>query len=301
MIFVSSDIAAACGGLGAFGQVLPALALAGGPRYGQAMRAIVKALLPVGARTQIKRAGYAALDILSPITAPRVPPRRETFIGGGDFETVGAHFFEKLREHGLTQQMDVLDVGCGQGRMARPLAGWLRGQYCGFDISRGGIDWCEEHYADMPNFAFTHADIFNARYNKDGAVAARDFRFPYADNRFDCIFATSVFTHMFAEDIENYLQEIARVLRPEGRALITWFLKDLIPPQNSPLNFAHRVDAQSYTTLAETPEAAMAFDADWVRALYAKCGLEIAAVETGGWHEGRRDLTLQDLVVAGLG
>ena len=50
--------------------------------------------------------------------------------------------------------------------------------------------------------------------------------FPCADNSFDLVFLTSVFTHMFAGDVENYLSEISRVLKPGGKCLITWFLLD---------------------------------------------------------------------------
>ena len=40
----------------------------------------------------------------------------------------------------------------------------------------------------------------------------------------DVAFLTSVFTHMLPEDVEHYLDELARVLKPGGRTLITWFL-----------------------------------------------------------------------------
>ena len=42
----------------------------------------------------------------------------------------------------------VLDVGCGIGRMARPLAGYLTGDgsYDGFDVNREGIRWCTRRY-----------------------------------------------------------------------------------------------------------------------------------------------------------
>jgi len=60
---------------------------------------------------------------------------------------------------------------------------FLTGRYEGFDIDKSGIEWCQSEYRDAPNFAFHHADVFNARYNKTGQVAAKDFRFPFDDNR----------------------------------------------------------------------------------------------------------------------
>ncbi len=262
------------------------------------MKRFLKALLPVSTRVAIKRVGHALHDLVDPIKDPRIPPRRDTLIGGGDFAKVGESFRARFQQYGLTPEMEVLDVGCGQGRMARPLVGALDGgSYTGFDIERSGVEWCREKYADVPNFTFDHADVFNARYNPDGAVAAKDYIFPYAENRFDFVFLTSVFTHMFAEDVENYLSEIARVLKPGGKAIITWFLWDEAPKLNPIMDFHAEVDTVSRTTLPENPEAALAFNRDWVEGLYSRLGLEIETVELGGWRESVLDGSIQDLIV----
>ncbi len=259
-----------------------------------------KQFVPLPLRSRLKWLGYAWQDVTSPSPEPRVPPKRKTFIGGGDFIAVGDAFFETLKRHGLTPEMDVLDVGSGQGRMARPMTDFLKGRYEGFDIDRSGVEWCQRQYKDVPNFTFHHADVFNARYNKSGQVAAKDFVFPFEDNSFDLVFLTSVFTHMFKDDVENYLAEIARVLKPGGKCLVTWFLLDEISRQSQHpvMQFKYEVDAVSKTTVKSNPEAAIAFDLDFVRELYDKCGLGIQDIEHGKW--GRPDSTydLQDLVIA---
>lgn len=260
---------------------------------------LAKTVLPVSVRVSLKRLGYRVKDVISPIDDPRIPPRAQTFIGGGDFAGVGDHFAGVLKAHGLRPDMDVLDVGCGQGRMARPLVGFFDGgSYTGFDIDGSGVAWCETHYADVADFTFYQADVFNARYNAGGAVAAADYSFPHADDSFDRVFLTSVFTHMFAADVENYLAEIARVLRPGGQALITWFLWDDTPKPAPIMDFHAAVDAVSRTTLPENPEAALAFEREWVEALYARTGLEIRKIEPGGWRTGTFAGLVQDLVVA---
>ena len=265
------------------------------------MLALLKKFVPLPLRTRLKWLGYAVQDMVGGKRPPRVPPKRKTFIGGGDFVAVGEAFFATLKRHGLTPDMDVLDVGCGQGRMARPLVGFFDGgSYQGFDIDRSGIEWCQSEYGDVPNFTFHHADVFNQRYNPSGVVAAKDFRFPFEDNRFDLVFLTSVFTHMFAEDVENYLSEIARVLKPEGKCLITWFLLDDISRQsgNPIYNFVHAVDEVSRTTVASNPEAAIAFDLKFVQALYQKLGLKIEIIEHGKWARPEAGHDLQDLIIA---
>lgn len=265
------------------------------------MLRVLKKIVPLALRSRLKWLGYAARDMVSGARPPRVPPLRQTFIGGGDFVAVGEAFFETLKRHGLTPDMDVLDVGCGQGRMARPLIGFFKGgSYAGFDIVPSAIAWCRGEYAELADFKFIHADVFNKRYNKVGRILAKDYRFPFEDDSFDRVFLTSVFTHMHAEDVENYLSEIARVLKPGGKCLISWFLLDDISRQSQHpvLNFAHTIDELSMTTVKSNPEAAIAFNLDYVKGLYAKMGLALSGIEAGKWARPESKFMLQDLIIA---
>ncbi len=267
---------------------------------GSFMKSRLKQLVPLSIRQEIKRQLLKRQDRRDPITAPRVPPRAETFIGGGDFERVGDEFAEILKRHGLSPEMEILDVGCGQGRMARPLVDYLdSGSYTGFDIVKSGIDWCHKHYADVPNFKFEHAPVFNARYNAGGTFEASEFVYPYPDNQFDMAFLTSVFTHMFAKDVENYLMQISRTLKPGGKCLITWFLvNEQSQNADDPFyDFAFDFDAVSKTTTPKNPEAAIAFDEKFVRKLYEKAGLKIADIEYGTWARPSSPYQLQDMVI----
>ena len=266
------------------------------------MKRFLVSLIPLGLRTRLKWLGYAVKDVFDPVKDPRIPNRRDNYVGGGDFEAVGNAFLETLKRHGLKPGMSVLDMGCGQGRMARPLTNFLNeeGSYRGFDIVPAGIAWCQKHYADLENFRFEHADVFNARYNPDGKTFASEYAFPVEDDSIDLVFMTSVFTHMFADDLSNYLREVSRTLKPGGTSLITWFLlSEQSRSAPSPkLAFRHRVDDVSMTTLAENPEAAIAYDKDWVRQLYSDCGLEIRIIEYGHWSDPESPFDFQDLIVA---
>jgi len=104
---------------------------------------------------------------------------------------------------------------------------------------------------------------------------------------------------MFADDVENYLAEISRVLRPGGTVLITWFLLDDVSRKSDHpvLNFAHDIDAVSATTVKSNPEAAIAFDLDYVTKLYDRVGLKIDAIEQGTWARPDSGHDLQDLVI----
>ena len=97
-------------------------------------------------------------------------------------------------------------MGCGIGRIAIPLTQYLKtGTYDGFDIVRHGVEWCQQkvtpHY---PNFNFFVADVYNKLYFPQGRYAATEYTFPFADDTFDFVFLTSVFTHMMPKDLEHY-------------------------------------------------------------------------------------------------
>ena len=235
-----------------------------------------------------------------------IPPRRLVFIGSGDFQKIGNEFVEHFKRlAGLEAHHRVLDVGCGIGRMAIPLTKYLSatGSYEGFDIVPQGIEWCLKQISPrFPNFNFRLADIRNTEYNPDGVVTADIYRFPYADGSFDFVFATSVFTHMLPREVKNYLSEIARVLRPGGRCLITWFLlnpesRELIDKGRSDLDFRYPVDG-CLTINTRIPEEAIAYAEDYALELYAQQLTLDRPVRYGSWS-GRSDyLSYQDLCIA---
>ncbi|CCK59571.1 Putative methyltransferase [Mycobacterium canettii CIPT 140070010] len=200
----------------------------------------------------------------------------------------------------------MLDVGCGSGRMALPLTGYLNseGRYAGFDISRKAIAWCQEHITSAhPNFRFEVSDIYNSLYNPKGKHRSLDFRFPYPDASFDVVFLTSVFTHMFPPDVEHYLDEIARVLKPGGRCLCTYFLLNdeslaLIAAGKSVHNFQH--EGPGYRTIhKKRPEEAIGLPESFVRDVYGKFGLDVQEpLHYGSWSGREQHLSFQDIVIA---
>ena len=172
-----------------------------------------------------------ARDRLTGRADPLIPPRRRQFVGRGDFAATGEEFLAHFLElAGLAPADRVLEVGCGIGRMARPLARFLdpaQGSYEGFDVDREGIGWCRRAYARRhPNFRFQVADLYNRRYHPGGQHSASEYRFPYDDASFDLVIATSVFTHLLEQEADHYLAETARVLAPGGRLFATFFVLD---------------------------------------------------------------------------
>jgi SAM-dependent methyltransferase len=189
---------------------------------------------------------------------------------------------------GLRFDESVLDVGSGGGRVAIALSSYLTaGRYEGFDTSAQDVAWCGENITPRAsNFNFQHADIHNLTYNPSGTIAPSDFRFPYGDAEFDFVFLTSIFTHMLPDDIEHYFGEIARVLRPDGRWLATWFVLDdqalqLMDEGRSAFDFKH--DLGGYRAVdPKRPEDALAYPSEYVFGLYERFGFEVSA-DLGQW------------------
>jgi SAM-dependent methyltransferase len=127
--------------------------------------------------------------------------------------------------HYLQPNSHVLDMGCGCGRTARLLA--LNPhveRLTGFDVILPYIQWCDRFFGELfpERFKFHHLDVRSERYNPDGKFTCQTARFPTDDQGVDIAFAASLFTHLFPEDARAYLQELRRVLKDEGKAVISF-------------------------------------------------------------------------------
>ncbi|HWC87392.1 MAG TPA: class I SAM-dependent methyltransferase [Solirubrobacteraceae bacterium] len=242
---------------------------------------------------------------------PLEPPRRLRGVGSGDFGAVGEAILRQLVEiGGLRHDARALDIGCGIGRVAIPLTGYLtEGSYEGFDIAPDMIHWCQRTLSPrFPRFRFTLVDIANSHYNPSGALSADATTFPYPDQEFDFALATSLFTHLLPSSFLNYVDELARVLAPEGTFFGTFFLIDpetgaRLEGSSAALELPHRLrDAAAgaeYRAMdAATPETAVGLDRGFVIGALERAGLTVTAVHPGAWS-GRPDgCSYQDILLA---
>jgi ubiquinone/menaquinone biosynthesis C-methylase UbiE len=264
--------------------------------------------LPLPLLLRLRQARYFPAEVWDWLRGrrdPLLPPRWLRFVGGGDFTAVGdrfLHHFQTLAK--LRPEEDVLDVGCGVGRIALALTRYLKppGSYRGFDIVPEGIRWCQGHITPRcPHFQFQHVDVKNAAYNSGGRMSARDFVFPYCDASVDFVFLASVFTHMQPFEMSRYLREVRRVLRPAGRCFATFFIlnqesRQLMVEVGSLYHFGHDAGG-CFTTSPDRPEAAIAYDENELRQHLTKAGMKLDAFYPGGWCGRERAVDGQDIVL----
>jgi SAM-dependent methyltransferase len=97
----------------------------------------------------------------------------------------------------------VLDFGCGCGRITRGLHAWRAAHLVGCDIDAAAVHWCRQN---LPG-------EFHA--------ISLDPPLPLAAASVDLAIAFSVFTHLDAARFGAWLEELHRVLAPEGTLVMT--------------------------------------------------------------------------------
>jgi len=241
-----------------------------------------------------------------------VPPKQMLFDGSSSperFIALGDGFCDEIlvKRIRLQETESILDVGCGNGQISRALTPILAdtGRYDGIDVHRQSIAWLQDRYRAYPHFHFHHIDVHNVMYNPDGQQPGEKFRLAFPSHSFDVVLLKSVFTHMLPPDVRSYMKEISRVLRPGGRAAMTYFLlndesRHLMTLGRDKMALKHDWNHDELCRIAnpDLPEAAVAHDEGRIRSFCAEAGLAPVEISYGDWCGRPSMLGLQDLVVA---
>lgn len=180
---------------------------------------------------------------------------------------------------------NILDLGVGCGRFAHHLRDYrflghrFTGTYAGVDIDGEMLDWCRANFPE-PNFRFHRSSHGSQAYENDVGKAGY-YAIPEAGGSFDFVFSASLFTHLLEGEIENYLLESLRLLKP-GRWMAAYcFCLDHPPPTlNGRHSFSHRI-GNAYVESLSCPEAAVAYRQDFLFESALKAGFEAPAMLTG--------------------
>lgn len=118
----------------------------------------------------------------------------------------------------------ILDIGSGTGLLAIACEPFIHdGIYTGLDVMKSDIDYCKNHYKE-PFYHFIHFDVYNATYAANQSTEKK--KWPIEDECYDLVTALSVWTHLKEDDAIFYFKEISRVLKKQGKAIITFFVLD---------------------------------------------------------------------------
>jgi SAM-dependent methyltransferase len=113
---------------------------------------------------------------------------------------------ERIARHCQLPSLDVLEWGCGPGRVIRHLRQFLPIplRLVGTDYNERSIAWCRPHLAGIDFVAH-------------GLLPPIDL----AASSVDCIYAISVLTHLSEPSHELWRAELLRLLRPHGLLILT--------------------------------------------------------------------------------
>ena len=173
-----------------------------------------------------------------------------------EFEAAGRADADLVRP--LLEPTDtVLDLGCGIGRVTRYVAPMCR-EIWAVDASETMLGYARERLAQLPNVRF---------------ALSTDLRFPEVESgSVDLAYSLLTLQHVEREHAFRLLQELHRVLRPGGTALLTYpnFLSDQY------LNaFLHYVEVDE----VDNPARARFYTAEEVARLLPAAGFEVESLE----------------------
>src|SRR4051812_15740956 len=131
-------------------------------------------------------------------------------VGGGDH--IGDIELTLLDRFGLAPDSYVIDVGCGSGRLARPLGRLPQVRYLGTDISQTLLDYAAKSRG-RADFQFK---------------CVEGTKIPERNGVADLVVFFSVGTHLLQEEFFLYLEDARRVLKPAGRIIFS-FLDVTLP------------------------------------------------------------------------
>ncbi|MBT9292499.1 class I SAM-dependent methyltransferase [Prosthecodimorpha staleyi] len=233
-----------------------------------------------------------------------IPPSDLRFMGEADADFMGmaqalADQVRTMLPREIGDDFELLDVGCGYGRLAYGLrARDYPGRYTGFDCLPRQIDWLNRNFGNRDAYRFHHLDLVNERYNPTGRPLA-DVSLPMAEQSSDCLVALSVFTHMYEHEVVQYFRRLKALIRDGGLFIATFFR---IPPgfalgakyPNAIYELTKRVSENAFIASEDQPLWVIAFREAFLLKLFAREGFEVVLQRKGKWLSGENALGLQD-------
>ncbi len=209
----------------------------------------------------------------------------------------------------------ILDIGCGQGLLAIASQSFIQdgGKYLGVDVVKKTINFCKKHYPEEI-YLFMHLDIQNKRYAPSQQKDEKK-KWEVESGSIDAVTALSVWTHLNEGDAIFYFEEIDRVLKPGGIAMITFFTLDQSYHEGLSLRsskigkyhqtaqnlwiFDQRCEGSTnwfYPCWVRNEEDAIGISVNGIETMIAKTNLQIERTYPGNWKENP-GVFFQDVII----
>jgi SAM-dependent methyltransferase len=240
--------------------------------------------VPTSLKSVLRPLVWGAEDATAFLKGDLIPSRRLRSQVPGDFRDVGTEFLRYFRQFGgLRPEDSVLELGCGPGRMALPLTGYLseRGRYVGVDTWDAAVIWCRRRITPR------HRNFKFQTIGTDGAWSAGS-RLSFEEGSFDFAIVCSL-ARLDLDTYRAYVSEAGRLLRAGGALVANCYL--LTP----------RGRSQKTGQIEHDPSRKIVLTKDDLGVLLSSAGLCIEEIYPGTWDHHPAPLSYQDFIVARKG
>jgi len=139
------------------------------------------------------------------------------------------NLFEVFNDKSLNidwKNVSILDYGCNQGNYLNSAREFIdTDKYIGADITQLSILNASMNHIDCK---FLHYDKWHQAYNPNGD---KNIKLSYVlHQKFDVILCYSVFTHNTIEQAKEELEDLKKLLNPNGVILFTIWRKEIFEP-----------------------------------------------------------------------
>lgn len=257
-------------------------------RYDHVWRTVVPSLAKISYNPFVKVVGDTIARVLGwPFPELRyLPPNHLRIRLGTGNRLFNGHFvfiqagnevwLKFLSQKYCTINSDIVELGCGCGRIARPLRDpswdpWFHGTYVGVDIDDEMIKYCRSNFPDS-RFQFILSPHKSTVYRNshDASVKTRFKLFIADEQSKDFIYSLSLYSHLLETEVIEYMQESYRILRTGGIMYMTFFCLEHVE-LGKRWTFRYRC-GNAYIESVQFPEAAVAYHEAFVIDLAKKCG-----------------------------
>jgi SAM-dependent methyltransferase len=225
---------------------------------------------------------------LSPFSKdPGPPPHIKAFIGPIN-QWTNPETLRTLVKLGLATDDQVLDFGCGAGRLAEALWHFGVRRYVGIDIHPEVIEYARTHFG-FPGFTFSCYNAFNSTYNPGGERSAS----PEILGEPTIAVCISLFTHLLSGEASHLIAIFSR--KPSiKKCLISCYCAEderLLERLGARVEMSRGVWVKRKTD----PHAIVVYQPKILTEIAACCGWS-SRIEKGCWREKSPDQALRESI-----